>query len=111
MRGITVVFLYIALFIANVSALLCVYRGGWIQCTRSCGGGTRQRLVRCIDMISKKSVEDVHCASQKKPLQQEDCNTNPCQPWTTSSWQQVCAHITDFVQQTYAVFCDYYFVI
>jgi len=59
------------------------------QCTKRCGGGKKHRLVRCINIVSKQTVSDEHCSSQKKPSKQEDCNTDPCVSWATSSWQQV----------------------
>ena len=60
-----------------------------VQCSRGCGGGSRRRLVRCINMSGRKTVADEHCSAHQKPAEQQDCNTAPCQSWTTSAWLQV----------------------
>ena len=68
-----------------------------VQCTKRCGGGYRQRLVRCINMLTKNTVQDEQCSSQRKPTQQEDCNVEPCQSWKTSSWHQVWCHLVTYL--------------
>uniref|UniRef100_A0A8W8I7F3 PLAC domain-containing protein n=1 Tax=Magallana gigas TaxID=29159 RepID=A0A8W8I7F3_MAGGI len=54
----------------------------WTQCSASCGTGTRTREVRCMDPELAPSST---CTANKKPSQQNICNTQPC---TDESVQQ-----------------------
>ncbi|XP_030626706.1 papilin b, proteoglycan-like sulfated glycoprotein [Chanos chanos] len=57
--------------------ILQYYVGDWSLCTRSCGSGTRERRVACLDM-DQNQYEEARCASQVKPHTVESCNTQPC---------------------------------
>uniref|UniRef100_A0A3Q3BA18 Papilin b, proteoglycan-like sulfated glycoprotein n=1 Tax=Kryptolebias marmoratus TaxID=37003 RepID=A0A3Q3BA18_KRYMA len=46
-------------------------------CTRSCGGGVRERKVVCFDTDLNPYPED-RCGSDSRPLSVESCNSQPC---------------------------------
>lgn len=54
----------------------------YFQCSASCGTGTKTREVRCMDPELAPSST---CTANKKPSQQNICNTQPC---TDESVQQ-----------------------
>lgn len=45
------------------------------QCSASCGGGTKDREVWCLDAVGKSSNL---CKQSEKPTYQERCNTDAC---------------------------------
>ncbi|KAK5608408.1 hypothetical protein CRENBAI_026178 [Crenichthys baileyi] len=46
-------------------------------CTRSCGGGVRERKIGCFDTDLNPYRED-RCGAFSRPLSVESCNTQPC---------------------------------
>ncbi|XP_030647560.1 A disintegrin and metalloproteinase with thrombospondin motifs 12-like [Chanos chanos] len=52
----------------------------WGKCSRSCGGGQRERLVYC--------PQFQRCNVTLKPNSTEPCNVQACVSWSTSPWQQ-----------------------
>ncbi|XP_028295704.1 papilin b, proteoglycan-like sulfated glycoprotein [Gouania willdenowi] len=46
-------------------------------CTRSCGGGVRERRVGCLD-AHLKAYPESRCGSDLKPNSVETCNSQPC---------------------------------
>lgn len=48
-----------------------------VQCTRSCGGGVRERKVSCFDTDLNPYPED-RCGAASKPISVETCNSQPC---------------------------------
>uniref|UniRef100_A0A3P9HHH2 Papilin b, proteoglycan-like sulfated glycoprotein n=1 Tax=Oryzias latipes TaxID=8090 RepID=A0A3P9HHH2_ORYLA len=48
-----------------------------LQCSRSCGGGVRERQVGCFDTDLHPYSED-QCGLESKPHSVESCNTQPC---------------------------------
>ncbi|XP_066533974.1 papilin b, proteoglycan-like sulfated glycoprotein [Hoplias malabaricus] len=49
----------------------------WSLCTRSCGTGTRERKVVCMD-LDQNQYGDERCSPHPKPHAVEDCNTQNC---------------------------------
>lgn len=49
----------------------------WEECDAPCGGGTRQRLVECVDSSTWKMVDHANCQSAA-PAREEACNTQLC---------------------------------
>lgn len=49
--------------------------GGWGPCSRSCGGGRRQKTAACWDNLNSKVVKRKFCSLLEKPaLETETCN-------------------------------------
>ncbi|KAA0708507.1 Enhancer of rudimentary -like protein [Triplophysa tibetana] len=53
------------------------YTNDFSLCTRSCGSGTRERRVVCMD-LDHNQYADERCASLRKPHNVENCNTQIC---------------------------------
>lgn len=70
------------------------------QCSKLCGKGYRTRRVICmrIDAETKDAVSDELCDIQKKPLDRETCQKEPCITWTVTAWQTV-SILTFFLYQ------------
>lgn len=49
----------------------------YLQCSESCGGGVRERMVVCFDLDYNTYPED-HCGLESKPAAMEACNYQPC---------------------------------
>ncbi|NP_001018400.1 papilin b, proteoglycan-like sulfated glycoprotein precursor [Danio rerio] len=63
------------------------YTNDFSLCTRSCGTGTRERRVVCMD-LDQHPYSDDRCASLSRPHAVENCNTQPCPgPQTVPSVQ------------------------
>ncbi|KAJ8005919.1 hypothetical protein DPEC_G00122890 [Dallia pectoralis] len=52
----------------------------WGQCSRSCGGGTKERLVFC--------NEPQRCSATQRPNDTETCNPQPCSNWDPQDWEE-----------------------
>ncbi|KAM9547669.1 A disintegrin and metalloproteinase with thrombospondin motifs 12-like [Salvelinus alpinus] len=52
----------------------------WGQCSRSCGGGLRERLVYC--------PEPQRCSATQRPNDTETCNLQPCSYWDPQDWEE-----------------------
>ncbi|KAG1667926.1 A disintegrin and metalloproteinase with thrombospondin motifs 9 [Nymphon striatum] len=59
----------------------------WGPCSQSCGGGYKQRQVKCQDIHHKESE---FCDSEKRPTGTIRCNVEACPTWTTAQWSEVC---------------------
>ncbi|KAF6737551.1 Papilin [Oryzias melastigma] len=65
-------------------------------CSRSCGGGVRERQVTCLDSDLHPYPEE-QCGSGSKPPSVESCNTQPChEPQTVPSMQDPSAFENTF---------------
>uniref|UniRef100_A0A674B862 ADAM metallopeptidase with thrombospondin type 1 motif, 12 n=1 Tax=Salmo trutta TaxID=8032 RepID=A0A674B862_SALTR len=53
----------------------------WGQCSRSCSGGLRERLVYC--------PEPQRCSDTQRPNDTETCNLQPCSYWDPQDWEEV----------------------
>uniref|UniRef100_A0A8C8JD73 Peptidase M12B domain-containing protein n=1 Tax=Oncorhynchus tshawytscha TaxID=74940 RepID=A0A8C8JD73_ONCTS len=53
----------------------------WGQCSRSCSGGLRERLVYC--------PEPQRCSGTQRPNDTETCNLQPCSYWDPQDWEEV----------------------
>nr|XP_022919274.1 A disintegrin and metalloproteinase with thrombospondin motifs 2-like [Onthophagus taurus] len=63
--------------------------GGWGSCSKSCGGGFRQKTTACFDGQNGKIVPRKECSLLTKPhLPIEKCNNYSCNfHWITSEWE------------------------
>lgn len=63
-------------------------------CTRSCGGGVRERRVGCYD-LDLNPYSEAHCGTASRPISVESCNTQACPgAQTVPSVQDPRAHET-----------------
>lgn len=53
----------------------CVF--SYFQCTRSCGGGVRERRVSCFD-TDLNPYPEARCGLDSRPVSVETCNAQPC---------------------------------
>uniref|UniRef100_A0A8C7HKF8 Fibroblast growth factor 10-like n=1 Tax=Oncorhynchus kisutch TaxID=8019 RepID=A0A8C7HKF8_ONCKI len=53
----------------------------WGQCSRSCSGGLRERLVYCPELQ--------RCSATQRPNDTETCNLQPCSYWDPQDWEEV----------------------
>uniref|UniRef100_H3B3P8 ADAM metallopeptidase with thrombospondin type 1 motif 20 n=1 Tax=Latimeria chalumnae TaxID=7897 RepID=H3B3P8_LATCH len=61
----------------------------WGECTRSCGGGTRTRVVIC-QLPNGQRLNDHSCEVLEKPPDREQCNMNAClaeASWYRGPWK------------------------
>uniref|UniRef100_A0A3B3QM05 ADAM metallopeptidase with thrombospondin type 1 motif 20 n=1 Tax=Paramormyrops kingsleyae TaxID=1676925 RepID=A0A3B3QM05_9TELE len=61
----------------------------FLQCTQSCGGGSRTRLVVC-QGSSGQRLDERNCDEQQRPLDAELCNTQSCPgaaSWLRHPWK------------------------
>ncbi|XP_072027188.1 A disintegrin and metalloproteinase with thrombospondin motifs 9-like isoform X2 [Amphiura filiformis] len=56
--------------------------GTWSECSRTCGGGWRRRLVLCQDRHGDANSCDISI----KPEEIESCNREPCPLWNYGEW-------------------------
>uniref|UniRef100_A0A671MNY0 A disintegrin and metalloproteinase with thrombospondin motifs 20-like n=1 Tax=Sinocyclocheilus anshuiensis TaxID=1608454 RepID=A0A671MNY0_9TELE len=65
--------------------------GVWGQCSRSCGGGQRTRLVVC-QRPSGQRLNEHSCDALDKPADVEQCNGQPCAAAAAAvSWHRRCS--------------------
>ena len=53
-----------------------------LQCSVTCGSGTKMRSVECSD-------KDISCDSETKPLTAERCDLKACPRWNAGLWGEV----------------------
>ena len=51
----------------------------WSDCSAPCGGGTKTRSILCMSVASKDVMPPNLCDPQLKPLEHDNCNTDPCE--------------------------------
>lgn len=58
----------------------------WGSCSASCGGGTRQRRIICVNENERQVVDDAMCEASERPVESEPCNTHECATWIVGDW-------------------------
>ncbi|XP_033106788.1 A disintegrin and metalloproteinase with thrombospondin motifs 6-like isoform X2 [Anneissia japonica] len=65
--------------------------GDWSECSQTCNGGVKHRLVTCMAQVTvreSESVHESHCMTHK-PISELPCGTNVCPPqWVSSVWSK-----------------------
>lgn len=67
------------------------FYGSWSECSKSCGGGIKTRLVAC-QRPNGERFNDLSCEILDKPPDREQCNTQSCSinpHWSTDQWSLV----------------------
>ncbi|XP_052222251.1 A disintegrin and metalloproteinase with thrombospondin motifs 13-like isoform X2 [Dreissena polymorpha] len=76
----------------NTQACPPRWRGAeWGECTKSCGGGEKQRLVQCVEENNNvdRVVDNGRCVGQTKPGSTSTCNSHACSGvWKAGAWSQ-----------------------
>ena len=61
-----------------------------LQCSVSCGMGSRRREVTCKTVDTKLVLPSESCNLALKPKETEKCNPGPCTVmWLASNWSEV----------------------
>ncbi|XP_008209068.1 A disintegrin and metalloproteinase with thrombospondin motifs 9 [Nasonia vitripennis] len=57
-------------------------------CSKSCGGGFANQIIKCISVETNKVAPDDYCDSKKRPVDRIACNKQPCPTWSVGGWSQ-----------------------
>ncbi|KAH1022499.1 hypothetical protein HUJ04_011892 [Dendroctonus ponderosae] len=81
--------------------------GGWGPCSRSCGGGKRQKTAACWDNQNAKLVKRKFCSLLEKPaMETETCNNFGCEfQWVAGGWEPCSATCGSLGMQSREVYC------
>ncbi|XP_039515359.1 ADAMTS-like protein 3 isoform X1 [Pimephales promelas] len=63
----------------------------WTSCSVSCGGGTQERSVVCVEEDVNGQivqVEEWKCTHSPRPFSKQSCNTFECPQWMAMEWSQ-----------------------
>uniref|UniRef100_A0AAY4BE05 ADAMTS-like 3 n=1 Tax=Denticeps clupeoides TaxID=299321 RepID=A0AAY4BE05_9TELE len=69
------------LSVRNCSSETCDVRWRvwpWRPCTVACGSGFQSRRVECVNQKNNKTLSDVHCAWQRRPITWQHCSVTSC---------------------------------
>lgn len=83
---------------------------GFTPCSKSCGGGTQQPIIRCVRGEPIRAYSPKKCAHMKKPVVNENlmkCNSQPCPAfWRLGDWSGCkCGEFDEKTNQTREVKC------
>ncbi|XP_057333026.1 A disintegrin and metalloproteinase with thrombospondin motifs 9-like isoform X2 [Microplitis mediator] len=66
-----------------------VWRTGTFgECSRSCNGGFKNRIVQCSSPDTHTSAPDDYCDINLRPASRMPCNRHACPLWNTGHWSQ-----------------------
>ena len=76
--------------ITSHATVIIIYYFVSLQCSVSCGLGTRSREVTCKTPEAKLVLPLESCNLALKPKETEKCNPGPCTvTWLASNWSEV----------------------
>lgn len=83
---------------------------GFTPCSKSCGGGSQQPVIRCVKGEPIRAYAPKRCAHMKKPSVNENlmkCNSQPCPAfWKLGDWTGCrCGEFDEKTNQTREVKC------
>lgn len=83
---------------------------GFTPCSKSCGGGTQQPIIRCVRGEPIRAFSPKKCAHTKKPIVNENllkCNSQPCPAfWRLGEWSSCsCGEFDEKINHTREVKC------
>jgi thrombospondin type-1 domain-containing protein 4 len=83
---------------------------GFTECSKTCGGGIHQPIIRCTRGESTKSLSPKKCAHLQKPTLNENltkCNSQPCPAfWRLGDWSKCrCGESHEKLNQTREIKC------
>jgi thrombospondin type-1 domain-containing protein 4 len=83
---------------------------GFTPCSKSCGGGSQQPIIRCARGEPTRAYSPKKCAHMKKPVVSEGlmkCNSQPCPAfWKLGDWSSCrCGEFDEKINQTREVKC------
>lgn len=83
---------------------------GFTPCSKSCGGGSQQPIIRCVRGEPTRAYSPRKCAHLKKPVVSESlmkCNSQPCPAfWKLGEWTGCrCGEFDESTNQTREVKC------
>jgi len=61
----------------------------FFQCSQTCGGGVKRRVVVCGDHLDENDPEHSVCDPRRRPADAVSCNTEPCPKWNFGGWGEV----------------------
>lgn len=83
---------------------------GFTPCSKTCGGGSQQPIIRCVRGDPTRAYTPKKCAHMKKPVVSEGlmkCNSQPCPAfWKLAEWSSCrCGEFDEKTNQTREVKC------
>ena len=83
---------------------------GFTPCSKSCGGGSQQPIIRCIREQPQRLFAPKRCVNLKQPIINENlmkCNSQPCPAfWKIAEWNSCkCGEFNEESNQTREVKC------
>lgn len=62
--------------------------GSFSECSKSCSGGYKKRVVQCTEKETHIGVRDDYCDAHRRPASTLSCNRHACPVWNTGEWSQ-----------------------
>ncbi|XP_054631701.1 A disintegrin and metalloproteinase with thrombospondin motifs 20-like isoform X1 [Dunckerocampus dactyliophorus] len=80
------------------------HRRPWKPCSVTCGHGTKQREITCVDHKNQSKLEEQHCRHLPRPRTQKPCRGRGCPTWKANRWSE-CSVTCGVGLQSRDVYC------